>query len=296
MFAHRQIVFQPLLVNAAKRSQKVARRRPQAFDCVDMNLSHSISIIISRPLFLAVTHRAGCALDAVVALPFSGVTGGLLLGVPRHVLLQRLAIGRVAHAQATLPPLPAHRPDDGRSIIFIRAVSTPLVGSAPRRIKRIAVFFTFFPPRSETSHQFQYLHRATHSGLTSHRRWLGVCGATAARTGARATVPRLRRSQVRPCKPRAITTPLVGAQGCCPQRWYRYRGYRCSGSFGIGNRQSHACECETLAPAKSLPRSQGIAGLWGESISPPTRGFLGHRVTRLLGRSFLDSNMHRLVT
>ena len=118
MFAHRQIVFQTLLVNAAKRPQKVAGRRPQSFDGVDMNLSHAISIVISRPLFLAVTNRAVCSIDAVVALPFICVTGGLLLCVSMHVLLQRLAIGMVAHSQATLPTLPANRPDDGRPIIF----------------------------------------------------------------------------------------------------------------------------------------------------------------------------------
>src|SRR5574341_2558629 len=147
MFAHRQIVFQTLLVDTSKRAQKVADRRPQSFDCVDMDLSHSIAIVISCPLFLAVTDRAAGAIDFVVALPFIGVTSGLRLCVPLHVLLQRLAIGMVAHSQATLPTLPAHRSDNWRPIIFIRAVSALLVGSAPRRIKRIAGGFSFFPPR-----------------------------------------------------------------------------------------------------------------------------------------------------
>jgi hypothetical protein len=56
MFAHRQIVFQTLFVNTSERAQKVAGCRPQSFDGVDMHLSHSISIVISRPLFLAMTH------------------------------------------------------------------------------------------------------------------------------------------------------------------------------------------------------------------------------------------------
>jgi len=296
MFAHRQIVFQTLLVNAAKRAQKVAGCRPQSFDSVDRHLSHSISIVISRPLFLAVTNRAVGSIDSGVALPFIGITSGLLLCVPMHVLLQRLAIGMVAHAQATVPTLPAHRPDDWRPSIFLRAVATPLVGSAPRRIKRIAVFVPFFPPRSETSHRFQSPHRATPSGLTAHTRWLGFFCASDGRTGVRATVPRLRRSPVHPYKHRAITTPRAGAQGCCRQRGFQYRGYRCFGIFGSGNRQSHSCACETLAPVESSHRSQDISVLWGESISPPPRGFVGHRVIRLLGRSFPDFNMHKLVT
>src|SRR5262250_1382390 len=103
MFTHRQIVFQTLLVNPAKRSQKVAGCRPQSLDCVDMHLSHSIPIIISGPFFLAVTNRAVVPVDSSVALPFVCVTGGLLLCVPMHVLLQSLAIGMLAHSQATLP-------------------------------------------------------------------------------------------------------------------------------------------------------------------------------------------------
>jgi len=296
MFAHRQIVFQTLLVNTSERAQKVAGCRPQSFDGVDMHLSHSISIVISRPLFLAMTHRAVGAIDSVVALPLIGVTNSLLFCVPMDVLLQRFAIGMVAYAQASLPTLPAHRPDDGRPIIVIRAVSPPLVGAAARRIKRIAVWVSFFPPRSETSHRFPSLHRARPAGLTSHRRWLGFFCATGVRTDGRATVPRLRRSPVHLYKPRALTTPRVGAQGCSPQRGSQYRGYRCAGSFGSGNRQPHACACETHALVALLLRSADIAVLWDESISPPTPSFRGHRVTRLLGRSSPDCNTHKSVT
>jgi hypothetical protein len=201
------------------------------------------------------------AIDAGVALPFIGVTGGLLLCLPLPVLLQSLAIARGAPAPAPVPPLPAHRPDDGRPLIFIRAVSTPLGGSAPRRSTRSAVFFTFFPPQSETSQQFQYRPRAPPAGLKSPTRWLGFCGATAARPGGRATVPRLRRLPVRPCPPRALTPLRVGAQGCCRQSGSQYRGWRGAGSFGSGKRRRHACVGETLAPVELLPRSQGIAGL-----------------------------------
>ncbi len=224
MFAHRQIVFQTLLVNASKRPQKIAGRRSQSFNCVDMDLSHSIAIVISGPLFLAVTSRTVGAIEAVVALPFIGVTGDLRLCVPLHVFLQRLTISMMAHSQATLPTLPANRPDNWRSIIVIRAAPTLLVGSSTWWIQRITVFPPFFPPRSETSHRFQSLHQATPSGLTSHTRWLGFSCATVVRTGGRATVPRIKRSQGHPCKPRALTTPRVGAQGCCPQKWSWYRG------------------------------------------------------------------------
>ena len=57
VLTHRQIVFQILLMDAAKGSQKVARRGPQPFDGVAVNLAHAIAIIITRPLMLAVTNR-----------------------------------------------------------------------------------------------------------------------------------------------------------------------------------------------------------------------------------------------
>src|SRR5215475_6474740 len=133
MVAHRQIVFQARLVNAATRAQKVAGCRPQSFASVPMHLSHSIAIVISRPLFLAVTNGVVGSIDAIVALPFSGITRGRLLGVPLPVLLPRLAIGRVAHAQATVPTLPAHRPDHWRLLFFTRARATQLVACRARR-------------------------------------------------------------------------------------------------------------------------------------------------------------------
>ena len=103
MFAHGQIVVQILLVDSAKRAQKIAGGRPQAFDGVGMDLADAIAVVIARPFFLAVTHGVVGTLDAVVALPFIRVTGGVFLGVAVHVLLQRLPIGMLAHAQPTLP-------------------------------------------------------------------------------------------------------------------------------------------------------------------------------------------------
>jgi hypothetical protein len=109
-----------------------------------MDLSHSISIVISCPLFLAVTDRAAGAIDAVVALPFIGGTSGLRFCVLLHVLLQRLAIGTVAHSQATLPPLPANRSDNWRPIIFIRAPAACWLVAAADQADR-CVFLRFSP-------------------------------------------------------------------------------------------------------------------------------------------------------
>src|SRR5215208_4395850 len=139
-------------MNPAKGAQEIARRSPQAFDSVGMDLPDAIAVVITSPFFLPMTHRVMSALDPVVPLPFIRVTGGVSLGVPMHVLLQRLAIGMMPHAQATLSTVASHGPDNGRPIVVVRPMPPLLVGATPRRIKRIGMSLAFFPPRSETSH------------------------------------------------------------------------------------------------------------------------------------------------
>ena len=156
MLTHRQIVLQVLFVNTTKRSQEITRRRPQPFNRIRMHFAHTIAVIISRPLVLAVTDRSVRPLDLIVALPFIGITSGLWLGVVMYMLVQGLAIRMLANAQAALPTLSANRANHWWSVIFIAAMTSSLVGSTSRRVKRIAVLFAFFPPRSETSRLAQY--------------------------------------------------------------------------------------------------------------------------------------------
>ena len=56
------------------------------------------AIAIAGPFFLPVTHSGADMLETVVALSFISVTGGVSLGGPMDMLLQRLAIRMVAHA------------------------------------------------------------------------------------------------------------------------------------------------------------------------------------------------------
>jgi hypothetical protein len=157
-------------------------------------------------------------------LPFIGVTSGRLLCVPMDMLLQRRAIGMVAHTQTTLPTLPAHGPDNGRAIIGIRAVATPLVGSAPRRIKRVAVFVSFFPPRSETSRRFLFGGLSRGALPTFDTRSFGVAFAKRERSAARAKVLRLRPENSPLCTRRARARRLGVGANYCPKRGYQDRG------------------------------------------------------------------------
>lgn len=272
-------------MDTAEGPQKITGRRPQPFDSVGMNFSHPITVIISCPFVLAVTDRAVCPLDLVVALPFIGVTLGRPLGIPMHVLLQSLAVRMLTDSQAALPTLSANGPNNRWPVIFIGAVPTLLVSSAPRRIQRIGVLFAFFPPRSETSPPSLCLDPATPARLTAHSRWPGVACASARHTGARARVPPLRRLPVRPCRSHALTTRSGVGPSYSLQRWSQYRGYRFAGRYGSDNQQSRACAGEPHAPVPVVLRSLGSADLGGESISPPTPDFHVHRVTRLWEKS-----------
>src|SRR5438270_729725 len=261
-----------------------------------MHFPYAITVVIPCPLVLAVTNRPVRALDLIVALPFIGVTSGLWLGVVMHMLVQSLAAGMRAHAQAALPALPANRANHRWPVIFIGAVTAPLVGSTPRRIKRIAVLFAFFPPRSETSRQSPCRRRSGPLDSAWQRHWSECACASDARRGGRATVPEQARWRVRLCRCHVITRPGVAARGGYRQREFPYKDCRPADKVGSDNRPIRVCEGETPEPVQWLPGSPDIASRLGESISSSTQCFLVRLADRLWGRSFPRSIMHQWIT
>ena len=280
MFTHGQIRMQVLLVDSAKRTQKIAGCRPQPFDRIGMDFSDTVAIVIARPFFLAMTHGVMSPVDAVVALPFIGITGGFFLGVAVHVFLQRLPVGMRAHAQPALPTFPADGPDDGRTIVLIGPVPSSVVRAAAWRIAWVAVFVAFFPPRSETSHRFQSPGQAIVEDSTSYTRCLGGGAATDGHTAGRGPVPPLTPSRVRLYKSRGLTTRPGVAPDCCPQKGFLYRGYRRADRHDSDNRQSRVCVSETPAPLPSWLHNRDSAILADESVSRSTPDFRGHPITQ----------------
>ena len=61
-------------------------------------------------------------------------------------------VGMFAHEEAYLSRLAARYREDRRAIRFIRAMPLAFVGPTPRRVLRIRVATTFFPPRSGFPH------------------------------------------------------------------------------------------------------------------------------------------------
>jgi hypothetical protein len=296
VFTHRQIVFQILLVDPAKGAQKITGRRPQTFDTISMNFAHPITVVIARPLTLAMTDRAVSALDSVVAWPLIGVTLGRRLGKPMDVRLQSLPISMFTNSQATLPTVSPDGPHHRWSIILIGAVPAPLVGSAPRWIQRIRVLFAFFPPHSETSRRSQSQRHAGPSGSRSNKHSVGGADATSAQSAARVPVPRPEWSQARLCRNRAVTRRPGTEPACSQRKWSRCRGCTRSDTSGSGNPLTRTLVGGTGAPSGWWPDSPGSAVRGNGNAAAPTARSLVDRVNQLWGRSFPNLNMHTLFT
>ena len=220
MFTHRHIVVQVLLVHAAKRTQKVSQRLPQAFNRVDVNFSNAIAIIVSRPLFLTVTDHSMATVQPVIALPLVAVTGRAIGGELFNVPMQRLFVGALFDSQAALAATSSDSSDHRRTVILICPMTPFLICSTTRRISLVSVLFSFFPPRSETSRLFQSggLSGAFHPA--SRTRSLADACARYERSGETARVLRLRPESFRLCTRRARARRLDAGASCSSKRWY----------------------------------------------------------------------------
>ena len=179
MLAHCDIILQVLFMHAAQGAQKIAHGSPTAFARVGVDFVNAIAVIITRPFVLGVTHRRMGARQVVVTAPFVGVTRRRCLRRCRDVLLQRQFVRMRDHCQADLPAGSSERPDDRRAIIVIRAVAFALICVPARRIGRVAMRITFFPPRSETSRRFPSRHPAAAFAHGLHTHWLASARALA---------------------------------------------------------------------------------------------------------------------
>ena len=172
MFTHRQISMQILLVhprNGRKKLRAVVHKPSMVLIWTSRTPSPSSSRAHFSGRDTPCGGPAGC--DCSLAIHPCNTW---FASSCTHARAFATSCHRYGGARASdMSTLPAHRPDDGRPIIVIRAVASPLVGSAPRRIKRIAVFVAFFPPRSETSHRFRSLHPAT-PWLNSSYAWAWI--------------------------------------------------------------------------------------------------------------------------
>ena len=83
------------------------------------------------------------------------------------------------HSQPDLPTITAYGPHDGGAVIIVSTMPPLFIGPTAGWIIWITVIVTFFPPRSETSRQFQSVHLVRGFGADPVGRWLefpGVLG------------------------------------------------------------------------------------------------------------------------
>ena len=142
-------------MHAAKRSQEISHRLPQALNCVDVNFTDAVAVIVARPLLRAVTHCLVPTAQFVVALPLVAVTSRTILRELLDVPVQRLFVGALRDSQAALATAPPDSPDHRRAVIVVRPMPALFIGAATRRVGLVFVLLAFFPPRSETSRLFQ---------------------------------------------------------------------------------------------------------------------------------------------
>jgi len=218
MFAHRHIVVPVLLMHAAKGTQKVSQRLPQAFNRVDVNLTDAIAIIVARPLSRTMTDGRVPTVQLVVALPLVAVTGRASGDELLHVPVPRLLVSALCYSQAAVA-VASDSSDDRRAVILVCTVTPFLIGSTTRRISLVLMLFSFFPPRSETSRRFQSGSLSRASLPTSRTRSLANACARYEHSGERATVLQLRPENFHLCRRRAGARRPVAGASCCQKRW-----------------------------------------------------------------------------
>jgi hypothetical protein len=224
-------------MHSSKWSQIISHPGPQSFYRIDVYFSYPISIIISRPFSLSVIYCRVLTINPLIASPFICIAGRFLLRALMNVLLKCFTIGSLDYSQPTLAACATNGSNYRRTIILIVTVPALLVCSTSRRIRWIAVFFAFFPPRSETSHQFQYQYRSKPRRRASYSRSLVIACATYARSLATSPVLRPKSACFHLCRLRAAVARLVERGGLCQRIscWCKgcrkYCNLSCSGNL-----------------------------------------------------------------
>lgn len=144
-----QVVF----VDAAEGTEVGAQRRAGTLTTVAVDFSSPVTIVITRPFAFAMTDRMMIGVDTTIIARFIGKKEG---SVGRNTRADDRftggAIGVFNDPVAIRFGVTAHHTDDGRPVIGIGSAPTALIGALPRRVVRIGMVGTFFPPHSGRVH------------------------------------------------------------------------------------------------------------------------------------------------
>ena len=235
------------------------------------------AIVIACPFVFSVIDGHMRAWNLAIPGPFIRIGKRRRLCETHHMLLQRLAICVLDDAQTHLSTLAPDRADDGRPVIVIGAMPTLFVGPTPRRVRRITMFSAFFPPRSETSRQFQLWHLATASRTGGAVHCRASVGADDAPYHKPSPARGINSPWVHPCTRRARVESLALDAGVCSQTASRYTPYTPFDTAGSDTASHDYAEfVQRRGPVSHWPHSPDTASRVDENASA-TRS---HRVRR----------------
>ena len=147
---------QVLFVDTPEGAQVGPKRRTRSLTGIAMHFAAAITVVIPRPFAHTMGDRGMAWMTAPVALPFVGVQPRT---DSRNVFINE-AVARppvrvVAYPKALLACVTRDDADDGRPIVGIGAMASPLIGPSTWRVAGIAMGRAFFPPRSGTARRPQ---------------------------------------------------------------------------------------------------------------------------------------------
>ena len=135
-------------MHAAERSHSRAQSRPGAFARIAMDLAHAISIVVSRPLVVAMSDRGVWQIQSVVTAVLIRIDHRRVVwnGFGQNALTGGL-VAVPDHPAAFFARLAADDVDDRWPVVVYCSVSRSLVRPSARRVVRVRMRRTFFSRR-----------------------------------------------------------------------------------------------------------------------------------------------------
>lgn len=277
-------------MHSAKETQVIAQPRASAFTAVAMNLTHSIAIVIARPLSppaagLPMSHsrvlKVELHFNFGVASPLVCVEHArpLVGGGSNYLQAGRtvsMMTDEVAH-KAALAPLDR---EDRRAICLIRAMPAPFVSATPRRIRGVAMGLAFFPQRSGRVRQLPVPHPAAVRSGELLASCVEVAGGAGGPSAAQYSTLAQAAPSVRLWRRRAAEEPVSRVVAVSSQRSFH------SVSCSNGRKLCSATLSTSHFVGRSAVRRTGSAGIstrLGVSVAPASADRLPRPAVRLSG-------------
>lgn len=166
-----------LLTGPSEGTQEAPQRRLWAFDRIHVYLAHAVSILVPRPLTIAMAGSPSVSFNLVVAFPPVGVYRCVVEGTSMDMWTQALPVGAAKHSQTHRPAFSALCLGPADDLSHTSRVPEPywLSGAADLPDRDGGPLFS---PRFETSRRSQFARRKAASPAGEEWHWLVVAGGS----------------------------------------------------------------------------------------------------------------------